>query len=102
MSKVYTYKFPYLSQYTSIKAGMPVSLDEEGNIWPGAGFTLYRDSSYKEVTDEMKHVKVRRLDFDHVFVVYDGYATIFQANCHGETYQGNTVELPMELSLIHI
>ena len=96
MSKVYTYKFPYLAQYTSIKAGMPVSLDEEGNIWPGAGFTLYRDSSYKEVTDEMKHVKVRRLDFDHVFVVYDGYATIFQANCHGETYQGNTVELPME------
>ena len=45
MSKVYTYKFPYLTNYTSIKMGMPVSLDEEGNVWPGAGFTLYRDSS---------------------------------------------------------
>ena len=96
MSKVYTYKFPYISKYTNIKAGMPVALDEDGNIWPGAGFTLYRDSSYKEITDEMKHVKARRLDYDHVFVVYDGYATIFKATYQGESYQGNTVELPTE------
>ena len=63
MSKVYTYKFPYLTNYTSIKMGMPVSLDEEGNVWPGAGFTLYRDSSYAEIKDEMKHVKTRRIDY---------------------------------------
>lgn len=96
MSKVYTYKFPYLTNYTSIKMGMPVSLDEEGNVWPGAGFTLYRDSSYAEIKDEMKHVKTRRIDYEHVLVVFDGGATVFKANCHGETFKMNTVDLPLE------
>lgn len=93
MEKIYTYKFPYLPEYTTITKGMPVAFDEYGHVWPGAGLTVYRGSTYDEIQYDMKHVKAKNLDGDLILVAFDGGVTAFQGTCKGKSFQSNTVEL---------
>ena len=71
MEKIYTYKFPYLPEYTTITKGMPVAFDEYGHVWPGAGLTVQRGSTYDEIQYDMKHVKAKNLDGDLILVAFD-------------------------------
>lgn len=96
MEKIYTYKFPYFPEYTSITKGMPVSLDENGNVWPGAGLTIYRDSNFEEITYEMKNVKAKKLEDDLILIAFEGGVTAFKGTAKGYTIQSNTVELLTE------
>lgn len=93
MEKIYTYKFPYLPEYTTITKGMPVSLDDHGYVWPGAGLTVYRHSNFEEIKYEMKHVKAKKLEHDLILVAFDGGVTAFKGTTSGVTIQTNTVDL---------
>ena len=45
MNKLYTYNFNYYYDFRTVKANTPLSLDEDGLLWPGAGLTIYRNST---------------------------------------------------------
>lgn len=57
---------------SGIEEGMPLSLDNKGYAFPGAGTTIYRNVSIDTIDREMKNVKIRELVFNVAMVVYDG------------------------------
>lgn len=80
---MYSYDFPYVSDFLQFQAGMPVSIDRRGNAWPGAGTTIYRNVTNEEIDYDMNNVKLRELNFFMTLAVYDGGVTAFRGTWEG-------------------
>lgn len=93
MNKLYTYKFNYYYDFRTIKANTPLSLDEDGLLWPGAGITIYRNSTTSTIHAEMKHIRTKQLDRNFVLIAYDGGLAVFRGTSVGITLKVAKYEL---------
>ena len=55
-----------------------MSIDREGNAWPGAGTTIYRNVTQEPIEGTMRNLKVRELDHFMTLAVYDGGVTAYR------------------------
>ena len=59
--------------------GKGVSIDNEGNLQVGGGFTLYKNIFYEEDT-QAKHLQVLALSNNVIVSTYDAYLRVFILN----------------------
>ena len=93
MNKLYTYNFNYYYDFRTVKANTPLSLDEDGLLWPGAGLTIYRNSTTSPIHAEMKHIRTKQLDRNYVLIAYDGGLAVFRGTSVGITLKVAKYEL---------
>ena len=89
-TKLYSYDFPYFSKFITFTPGTTVSIDRDGNAFPGAGTTIYRNVTTEPVRNSMKHMKIRYLDHQMTLVVYDNGVTAYKLAWEGYATKINT------------
>lgn len=72
-----------------------MSIDREGNAWPGAGTTIYRNVTNERIDYNMYNVKVRELDWGMNLLVYDGGVTAMRGTWEGYELTVKREELPV-------
>lgn len=72
-----------------------MSIDREGNAWPGAGTTIYRNVTNERIDYNMYNVKVRELDWGMNLLVYDGGVTVMRGTWEGYELTVKREELPV-------
>ena len=71
-----------------------MSIDREGNAWPGAGTTIYRNVTQEPIEGTMRNLKVRELDHFMTLAVYDGGVTAYRLSFEGYEVEVNRKALP--------
>lgn len=72
---------------------MPVSIDRDGNAFPGAGITIYRNVSINTISQKMPNAKIRELSFNTAMVVYDGGVDAYMFTFDGNAVTFNHLDL---------
>ena len=80
-----------------LKVGMPVSIDRDGNAFPGAGITIYRNISIDTINKKMTNAKIRELSFNVAMVVYDGGIDAYRFSFDGYAVSFNHLDLTPSL-----
>ena len=80
-----------------LKVGMPVSIDRDGNAFPGAGITIYRNISIDTINKKMTNAKIRELSFNVAMVVYDGGIDAYRFSFEGYAVSFNHLDLTPSL-----
>ena len=75
-------------------AGMPVSIDRDGNAFPGAGTTIHRNTTARSVPRRMGNVEIRELDFNIALVAYNGGVDAFKFTWDGYAVDSNHNDFP--------
>ena len=71
-------------------------IDREGNAYPGAGTTIYRNVTAEVPKYPMKHLKIRDVDHWMTLAVYDGGATIFKTTWEGVSLEAEHVTMEIK------
>ena len=71
-----------------------MSIDREGNAWPGAGTTIYRNVTQEPIEGTMRNLKVRELDHFMTLAAYDGGVTAYRLSFEGYEVEVNRKALP--------
>ena len=73
-----------------------MSIDRDGNAYPGAGTTIYRNVTAEPPKNPMRHIKIRDLDHFITLAVYDGGVTAFRTTWEGVSLEVDHVSMEIK------